>query len=240
MDILEKAMVFLYIISIIVVSYPVFSFNENMKVWIEKIENSTEKGIFHIAQLSDKKALEAFSQFFLYIAIFSFILSILYSKIIGSTYTPLALTALVFFYFFVSVRSWSTRRDIIIKDELNRFKKDFIFMSKIGIGIFFTFLLFAYLNRENLPSSLFNINELMIFIPSILALILISVFTMSAVVSGSLLTFVFLPAVTTILYLKIVINTSKLLSKFDKIYLKNIFTVYFIIVSVGREVAKYF
>lgn len=67
MDILEKAMVFLYIISIIVVSYPVFSFNENMKVWIEKIENSTEKGIFHIAQLSDKKALEAFSQFFLYI-----------------------------------------------------------------------------------------------------------------------------------------------------------------------------
>ncbi len=240
MDILEKAMVFLYIISIIVVSYPVFSFNENMKVWIEKIENSTEKGIFHIAQLSDKKALEAFSQFFLYIAIFSFILSILYSKIIGSTYTPLALTALVFFYFFVSVRSWSTRRDIIIKDELNRFKKDFIFMSKIGIGIFFTFLLFAYLNIENLPSSLFNINELMIFIPSILALILISVFTMSAVVSGSLLTFVFLPAVTTILYLKIVINTSKLLSKFDKIYLKNIFTVYFIIVSVGREVAKYF
>ncbi|MCT7568485.1 hypothetical protein [Aliarcobacter butzleri] len=230
----------MYIISIIVVSYPVFSFNENMKVWIEKIENSTEKGIFHIAQLSDKKALEAFSQFFLYIAIFSFILSILYSKIIGSTYTPLALTALVFFYFFVSVRSWSTRRDIIIKDELNRFKKDFIFMSKIGIGIFFTFLLFAYLNIENLPSSLFNINELMIFIPSILALILISVFTMSAVVSGSLLTFVFLPAVTTILYLKIVINTSKLLSKFDKIYLKNIFTVYFIIVSVGREVAKYF
>ncbi len=240
MDILEKAMVFLYIISIIVVSYPVFSFNENMKVWIEKIENSTEKGIFHIAQLSDKKALEAFSQFFLYIAIFSFILSILYSKIIGSTYTPLALTALVFFYFFVSVRSWSTRRDIIIKDELNRFKKDFIFISKISISIFFTFLLLAYLNIENLPSSLFNINELMIFIPSILALILISVFTMSAVVSGSLLTFVFLPAVTTILYLKIVINTSKLLSKFDKIYLKNIFTVYFIIVSVGREVAKYF
>lgn len=240
MDILEKAMVFLYIISIIVVSYPVFSFNENMKVWIEKIENSTEKGIFHIAQLSDKKALEAFSQFFLYIAIFSFILSILYSKIIGSIYTPLALTALVFFYFFVSVRSWSTRRDIIIKDELNRFKKDFIFISKISISIFFTFLLLAYLNIENLPSSLFNINELMIFIPSILALILISVFTMSAVVSGSLLTFVFLPAVTTILYLKIVINTSKLLSKFDKIYLKNIFTVYFIIVSVGREVAKYF
>ena len=80
----------------------------------------------------------------------------------------------------------------------------------------------------------------MIFIPSVLALIFISVFTMSAVVSGSLLTFIFLPAVTTILYLKIVINTSKLLSKFDKIYLKNIFTAYFIIVSVGREVVKYF
>jgi len=147
MDILEKAMVILYIISIIVVSYPVFSLNENMKVWIEKIENSTEKGIFHIAQLSNKKALEAFSRFFLYIAIFSFVLSILYSKIVGSTNTPIALTALVFFYFFISVQSWSTRRDIIIKDEFNRFKKDFIFMSKIGIGIFSAFLLFAYLNR---------------------------------------------------------------------------------------------
>jgi hypothetical protein len=233
-------MIIFYIISIVVVSYPVFSLNENMKIWIIKIENSTEKGIFHVAKLSDKKALEAFSKFFLYVAIFTFVLSIIYSKLAGLTYTPIVLIASVCFYFFVSIRSWSNRRDVIIKDELARFKKDFIFMSKIGIGLFSTFLLLIYLNGEKLPSSFFHINELMIFIPVSLALILVSILIMSGIVSGSLLTIVFLPAITTILYLKIVISASKILSNFDKIYLKNIFTAYFLIVTVGREVVKFF
>ncbi|MFA7082904.1 MAG: hypothetical protein WC141_00045 [Arcobacteraceae bacterium] len=232
-------MIIFYIISIVVVSYPVFSLNENMTLWIRKIENSTEKGIFHIAKLSDKKALEAFSQFFLYVAIFIFILSFLYSKIVGTTYTPIVLISGVCFYFFISIRSWSNRRDTIIKDELSRFKKDFIFMSKIGMGLFSTFLLLVYLNGEKLPASFFNINELMIFISISFALILIIILIMSGIVSGSLLTFVFLPAITTILYLKIVISASKFLSNFDKIYLKNIFTGYFLIVTVGREVLKF-
>ncbi len=221
-------LLFFYCVSIIVASYSTFKISTSMKEWIDRIEASTEKGIIKIAQLSDEKALKALSIiFFILFGIF-FIINILYSKIIGTTHLYFNILLMIFLYFSISIYAWSSNRNKILEDILLKFKKEFIIAIKITIGIFIIiFLVWITTQTSNI-----HINFDLLYIITLSSIILLILFITLLISNSFLIAFIFLPAVISIIYLKLVIFISKIILFLGKNKLNNLFIIYFIIGSI--------
>ena len=232
MYILEILMVFFYVISIIVTTYPTLTLNKDIREWIFKIENSAKNGIIDVSNLSNKNALKSLQSIFLYICIISFVTSVIYEKILNQSSFSLFIVIITSLYFFASIRAWIKNKNIILRGEFINFKKYFFQILIVLIFFFILIVVLLYYNEINTENaySYLSLSLLIIFIISIVT---------SSILSGSSLIFIFLPAILTITYLIFVVYTFKLISKFNKVYLKNILVFYFIIYTIVKLIMDF-
>ena len=213
-----------YILFLLTMSHKLFERNPAMKRWLERIQNSTRRNLAEMARVSTRDAIRIFQLYLFGFATAIFLLGLIVGVSVSDSSRPILIgCAFITWYCGLSIGAWVNNRHQITKNFLSDAIVKFKWSALITVLLTAIVLLVGlYIHIHYwLPWRTVLFYTLITFVGGLA----ICIFSVGLATSFSL-AIIFLPAISALSYLWLVINSSRLVLKIGGRGLANIIDIY--------------